>query len=127
MKRIINRWSFVVVLAAASFTVPCAWAQDAAAGKAVFQSQCSICHSVQKGRNMTGPSLYGVVGRKAGTESGFYYSAGNRNPALVWDAATLERYLANPRSVVPDTTMGYPGLPDAKKRADLIAYLGTLH
>lgn len=127
MKRIVNRWSFVAMMAAASFTVPCARAQDAAAGRAIFQSQCSICHSVQKGRNMVGPSLFGVVGRKAGTEPGFYYSAGNRNPALVWDAATLDRYLANPRALVPDTTMGYPGLPDAKKRADLIAYLETLH
>lgn len=127
MNRVINRWSFVVMLAAASFAVPSARAQDAAAGKAIFQSQCSICHAVQKGRNMIGPSLFGVVGRKAGTEPGFYYSAGNRNPAIVWDAATLDRYLANPHSVVSDTTMSYPGLPDAQKRANLIAYLGTLH
>jgi cytochrome c len=102
-------------------------AQDAAAGKAVFQSQCSICHSVQPGRNMIGPGLFGVVGRPAGKEPGFHYSTANRDSGLTWDAATLDRYLTSPSTVVPHTIMTYAGLKDAKKRADLIAYLSTLH
>ena len=115
-----------VVSGAWSFTAT-ASAQDAAAGTAVFKSQCSICHSPQAGRNMTGPSLFGVVGRPAGKEAGFHYSPANRDSGLTWDTATLDRYLTNPREVVPHTIMGYGGLKDATKRADLIAYLATLH
>jgi cytochrome c len=102
-------------------------ARAASPGQAAFQSQCSICHSVTAGQNMIGPSLFGVVGRKSGTEPGFHYSAANKADGLVWDAPTLERYLASPATVVPHTTMTYAGLADAQKRADLIAYLSTLH
>jgi cytochrome c2 len=104
-----------------------AQAADAVAGQAVFKSQCSICHSVQAGRNQVGPSLAGIVGRKAGQEPNFHYSPANKNSGLTWDAATLDRYLTSPKDVVPHTTMTYGGLKDAAKRADLIAYLATLH
>src|SRR5271157_78414 len=60
-------------------------AAEAAAGKAVFKSQCSICHSAQQGRNQVGPSLFGVVGRRTGQAPGFYYSAANKNSGLAWD------------------------------------------
>ena len=76
---------------------------------------------------MVGPSLAGVVGRPAGQVAGFHYSAANKGSALVWDTATLDRYLTSPKDVVPHTIMTYAGLKDAKKRADLIAYLSTLH
>jgi cytochrome c len=102
-------------------------AADAVAGQAVFKSQCGICHSVQAGRNMVGPSLAGIVGRKAGQEPSFHYSAANKSSGLTWDEATLDRYLTSPKDVVPHTIMTYGGLKDAGKRADLIAYLSTLH
>src|SRR5580700_11244020 len=101
-------------------------ADDAAAGAAVFKSQCGICHSPLAGRNLTGPSLFDIVGRAAGKVPGFHYSAANRDSGLTWDAATLDRYLTSPGTVVPHTIMTYPGLKDAAKRADLIAYLSTL-
>jgi cytochrome c len=104
-----------------------ATAQDAAAGATVFKSQCGICHSPQAGRNLVGPSLFDVVGRPAGKVAGFHYSPANRDSGLTWDAATLDRYLTSPGTVIPHTTMTYAGLKDAKKRADLIAYLATLH
>jgi len=117
----------------ATFVAGIAWssvdrasAQDAAAGAAVFKSQCGICHSAQAGRNMIGPALFGVVGRPAGKVPGFHYSPANRDSGLTWDAATLDRYLTSPATVVPHTIMTYAGLKDAKKRADLIAYLSTL-
>lgn len=117
-----------ILLAAASLLgVRHASAQDAAAGQQVFKSQCSICHSATAGRNMTGPSLADVVGRHAGSVPGFHYSAANKASGEVWDVATLDKYLTSPRQVVPGTTMTYTGEKDAKKRADLIAYLGTLH
>jgi cytochrome c2 len=103
-----------------------AHAQDAAEGERVFKSQCSICHSPQAGRNIIGPSLSGVVGRHSGMIANFRYSSANRASGLVWNPATLDRYLAAPGQVVPGTLMTYPGLPDAHKRSDLIAYLATL-
>ena len=99
---------------------------DPAAGKTVFNSVCSICHSVQPGKNMVGPSLFGIVGRKTGSVPGFHYSPANQNANLTWDQATLDKYLQSPRTVIPGTLMTYGGLKDDAKRADLIAYLATL-
>ena len=101
-------------------------AADPAAGKTVFNSVCSICHSVQPGKNMVGPSLFGIVGRKTGSVPGFHYSPANQNANLTWDQATLDKYLQSPRTVIPGTLMTYGGLKDDARRADLIAYLATL-
>jgi cytochrome c len=103
-----------------------AWAGDPAAGQAVFKSTCAICHSPQQGKNLVGPSLFGVVGRKTGTIQGFKYSVGNQNANLTWDDATLDKYLESPKTIVPGTTMTYAGLKDPTKRSDLIAYLDTV-
>ena len=103
-----------------------AQAADPASGKTVFQSTCSICHSVQSGQNKVGPSLFGVVGRKTGSVAGYTYSPPNIAANLTWDEATLERYLEAPRTIIPGTKMTYGGLKDPTKRADLIAYLATL-
>ena len=103
-----------------------AWAGDAGAGKSVFSSSCSICHSVQPGQNKIGPSLSGLVGRKTGVVAGYSYSPANEAANLTWDDATLDKYLESPRVVIPATKMTYAGVKDAGKRADLIAYLDTL-
>ena len=79
------------------------------------------------GRNGVGPTLFGVVGRSAGSVPGFQYTADHKKLGVTWDAATLDKYLTNPRAMVPDTTMIYAGLKDDSKRADLISYLETLH
>jgi cytochrome c len=122
-KNLIFCWLLVSALA---FTSGQAMAGDADDGQKVFKSQCTACHSNQQGKNIVGPSLYGVVGRKAGQIPGFHYSEANRSSGLTWDAATLDRYLTSPRGVVPGTLMTYPGLKDDAKRADLISYLATL-
>jgi cytochrome c len=116
--RIVFAWIFGITGAA--------YAQDAAAGARVFRSQCSICHSPQPGRNIIGPSLFGVVGRHSGIIPNFHYSTANQASGLVWNPPTLDRYLAAPREVVPGTLMTYPGLKDTNERGDLIAYLATL-
>ena len=95
---------------------------DAAAGKAVF-AQCRTCHTTEEGKNMTGPSLHNVVGREAGTVAGFNYSDANKNSGITWTEQKLFQYLEKPQRVIPGTKMIFPGLPDAQKRADVIAYL----
>ncbi len=112
-----------------------AWAQtapvgDAARGRAYFQVSCAICHSDTLGPDNTvihkqGPSLVGVVGRSAASNPHFNYSAALRQSGLVWDEATLYRFLANPMVAVPGTAMPMP-VPDDASRADVIAYLATL-
>jgi cytochrome c len=101
-------------------------AGDAEAGKQAFRSICSLCHDTAEGRNRVGPSLFGVVGRKTGSVPGYSYSDANKNSGIVWTVAVLDRYLVAPQVVVPGTKMGYPGMKDDQKRADLIAYLETL-
>lgn len=112
----------LLVLAGAS--VP--QSQEARAGRVVFQSNCAICHTVQPNRSLIGPSLFGVVNRPAGQLAGFHYSEANKRSGLVWDPATLDRYLAAPRQVVPGTRMTFPGLKDPSQRAEVIAFLETL-
>lgn len=104
-----------------------AFGQDAEAGARLFKADCSVCHTVQPNRNLVGPSLFGVVNRPAGSVVTFHYSTANRSSGLVWDPATLDRYLTAPRQVVPGTLMTFTGLKDAKQRSDVIAYLQTLH
>src|SRR5271169_1910409 len=104
-----------------------ALAADPAAGEKIFKAQCGICHAVAAGENRIGPTLFGVVGRPAGSVPGFNYTADHKKLGITWDAATLDKYLANPRAMVPDTTMIYAGLKEDAKRADLIAFLETLH
>ena len=104
-----------------------ALAADPAAGQKIFQTQCGICHAVEPGQNRIGPTLFGVVRRRSGSVPGFNYTADHKKLDVTWDAATLDKYLANPRAMVPDTSMIYAGLKNDAKRADLVAYLATLH
>ncbi|MDB5448865.1 MAG: cytochrome c, class [Phenylobacterium sp.] len=99
-------------------------AGDPVHGKALF-AQCAGCHSVVAGQNLLGPSLAGVVGRGAASVAGFHYSPAMQASHLVWTRENLDRYLASPATVVSGTSMAFPGVPNARDRADLIAYLGT--
>lgn len=116
------------LLAALTMASPPARAGDATAGKDVFLSECSKCHSVEKGRNKKGPSLYGVVGRPSGSVPDYHYSDAMKNVNWVWTADKLRSYLAQPaKQAVPGAKMKYDGLPDTKQLDDLISYLSTLH
>jgi cytochrome c len=103
-----------------------ALAGDPTAGKAVFQSNCVVCHANRAGDNKIGPTLFGVVGRKTGSVPEYTYSPANIGANITWTDAELDAYLAAPRAVIPGTKMAYAGVKDATKRADLIAYLDTL-
>jgi cytochrome c len=96
-------------------------APDAAAPGASFQ-QCAICHSVD-GRNGTGPTLKGIIGRRSGTVPGFRYSRAMKGAAIVWDEASLDRYLADPQGLIPGNIMPFSGIAEGPVRAGIIAYL----
>jgi cytochrome c len=92
-------------------------------GDRLFRNSCGICHTIQPGQKRVGPSLAGVVGRKAGTVQGFNYSDANKHSDVVWDEAQLDQYLNDPKEFMPGTKMMYPGMKDPEKRKALIAYL----
>ena len=98
------------------------FAQDAAAGERAFRTRCATCHSVEPGQNRAGPSLAGVIGRKAGSVEGARYSQALRDSGVTWDAQSLDGFLADPRGTVPGTSMTVR-LTDATQRAAIIAYL----
>ena len=109
---------------------PAPQAGDPDRGKTFFQLNCAICHATSLGpRNVVfagqGPSLVGVVGRRAASVSNFSYSKALGQSGLVWDTATMDRFLAAPMTAVPGTTM-LISVPGAEDRRNLIAFLSTL-
>jgi glucose/arabinose dehydrogenase/cytochrome c2 len=111
-----------IVLAALVCATP-ALGADANAGKNTFRQQCALCHSAQPGDNggAQGPNLDGVFGRKAGSSSAFSYTKALQDSNLTWDAATLDRFLASPTTVVPGSAM-VVAIPKDEDRANVIAY-----
>jgi cytochrome c len=95
-------------------------AGDAEAGRALYQARCTACHSLDF--NGAGPAHRGVFGRAAARAPGYAYSDALKASGLVWNEDTLDRWLADPEKVAPGQRMGV-GVPDAKDRSDLIAYL----
>jgi len=102
---------------------PAAAAGDAAAGEKVF-NKCKICHRIGEGaKNMVGPELNGLDGRKSGSVEGFSYSDANKNSGIVWNEAVFSEYITDPKKKVPGTKMVFAGLPNEKERNDLWAYI----
>jgi cytochrome c len=99
---------------------------DPIAGKAIFQRICQNCHSSEIGVNKVGPSLWNVVGRQPATVPDFQYSEAMKFNKAVWSVSSLDAYLADPRGDVHGVKMFFRGLPEAKDRGDVIAYLQTL-
>ncbi|NNE80875.1 MAG: cytochrome c family protein [Silicimonas sp.] len=95
---------------------------DAAAGEKLFR-QCKACHSIEDGKNGTGPSLYSIVDRAVGAEDGYKYSGNLVAVADTWTPENLNGFIENPKSFAPGTKMTYKGLPDVEDRANLIAWL----
>ncbi|HEX8469743.1 MAG TPA: cytochrome c family protein, partial [Brevundimonas sp.] len=94
-------------------------------GARIF-ARCRACHSVTpNGPNMTGPNLYGVIGRVAGTHPGFNYSKPLKAAGFTWDDDRIDHWLTNPRTFLPGNRMSFPGLPNAEDRRDVIAFLSV--
>jgi cytochrome c len=96
---------------------------DLSNGQSKF-ALCRSCHTATEGGpDMTGPNLYGVFGRKAGSKPGYSYSDALKNAGFAWDEQQLDKWLTSPREFLPGTKMTFLGLKDPKDRIDLIAYL----
>jgi cytochrome c len=100
---------------------------QAADPQMAFNNACRTCHSMKEGDNRLGPSLAGVVGRKAGTLPGYAYSPSMQNSGVTWDEATLDRFIANPDQVVGGNKMKpFTSISDETQRKDIIAFLKSI-
>jgi len=118
-------WAGTAAAIVVGFLTTQAFAQagNAARGERVFNQQCKTCHSLEEGPSLTGPTLHGMFGRKAGTAAGFEFSPEMIKSGIVWDETTLAEYSRDPKAKVPDTKMVFNGIKQAGQLDDLVAYL----
>jgi len=115
-------YRFMAIAAAMAMPLP-ATAQDATRGKMVFE-QCAACHSFDPTQNNVGPHLKGLFGRKSASVEDFTYSPALRRANITWTPELLDDFLKAPQEgPFRANRMPFSGMPDAKERADLIAYL----
>lgn len=118
-----SKFGIAVLFAIASLSPALAEQGDAARGQRDFRA-CASCHSLEPGRNMTGPSLADLWGRKAGSLPSFdRYSDALKASGITWDDRALNQWLTDPQGMVPDNQMPFEGIKDAGARADLLAFL----
>lgn len=117
---------FCILIAGLFLMVP-AHAADLNRGTKIFQEECAECHSVKEGKNKKGPSMWLVGSRKAASIAEFNYSESMKESGITWTADKIDAYISHPKQVIPAGKMKYDGLESAADRADVIAYLLTLH
>jgi cytochrome c len=121
MRRLVFGAVVVAALSVAMSTI--APAADVENGKSIW-NKCRACHQVgENAKNMVGPELNGLFGRKSGSVEGYNYSEANKHSGIVWDEATFREYIKNPKAKIPNTKMVFAGLNDEQDIDDLIAYL----
>lgn len=97
---------------------------DVEEGQLAFNNHCRQCHTMDEGDHRLGPSLHDIVGREAGSASGYGFSSAMAKADIVWDEETLDRYIENPDAVVPGNNMKpYSGITSAEERSKIIAHL----
>jgi cytochrome c len=116
MRILLALLAFAFVTPANAQTAP----GDPARGASVYEQRCSGCHSLDA--NRVGPAHRGVHGRRAGAAPNFAYSDAVRRSGIVWNDATLDRWLTNPQALIPGQRMNFR-IADPRERADVIAYL----
>lgn len=100
---------------------------DTDAGQKLFRRKCKACHTFEKGgKNLTGPNLWGVIGRERGSIDGFRYSVAMKNTGGTWTADEIKSFIAGPRSYLPDTKMTFAGLKKESDRDDIVTFLKSL-
>lgn len=99
---------------------------DIKAGQQAYERDCAKCHRLQAGKNEKGPQLMRVYGAKAALLADYHYSEGMKNSQLIWTADNLDKLIANPKQLVPNTRMKTDPISDSQKRQNIIAYLSSL-
>src|SRR5882672_6235272 len=124
LKHVIDFIFKSLLLSACGLLASVVFAQgDARNGAKAFRN-CAACHSLEAGRNLTGPSLANLFGRKAGTVENFLrYSDALKHSNVEWNEKTLDAWLRSPAKFIPGNDMAFPGIQDAQTRRDLIAFL----
>ncbi len=107
-------------------TLPLYIEGDADNGALIYQDACGQCHQLNPGLNKKGPQLMNIYGAPAAELADYTYSEGLKGSDWVWDAQTLDTYIADAEKAMPDSKMLSDPMPDSKERADVIAYLSTL-
>ena len=122
-----TNYLFASLVLAGSFAAP-AFAEDASvvAGEAFFHQRCQTCHNPEADKKTFGPSLIGVVGRKAGTIEGFPYSDVLKTSGIVWTEAMLHAWMEDNDKMLPGTRMRHIGVTDVAEQEMIIAYLKAL-
>jgi cytochrome c len=137
----VNKYQLAAMLAATLFlsacertppdyrtpvTLPLYTVGDADNGAIIYQDACGQCHQLNPGLNKKGPQLMNIYGAPAAKLTDYTYSEGLAASGWVWDAETLDTYIADAEKAMPDSKMLSDPMPDAKERTDVIAYLSTL-
>lgn len=128
MRRVARGWWLGVSGTVVAFVVapaPPVRAADPDKGKAVFE-QCAACHSLGEAGDFDGPTLKGVIGRTAGALEDYRYSAAMKRSGVTWDAAALDKYIADPQAFIPGNRMAFAGIGDRTQREDLIEYIASV-
>jgi cytochrome c len=114
----------LVCVAMAQMPLPAAKPPD---GATLFKQQCGTCHTTSRAEPVRqGPSLDGVIGRRAGSVENFHYSPGFAKADFSWDEARLDAWLTSPQEVIPGAVMAYrQAKPEV--RTAIITYLKELH
>lgn len=120
----LRRLAMLSILAAGLSAAPALALADPHPGEALFKQRCGACHALEAAPGKLGPPLKGVAGRKAGAVPGYAYSPAMKKAAFAWTPAQLDKFLKAPGQTVPGTKMMI-GLPDAKQRSAVVAYLAA--
>ena len=117
-----------IIFSALAFIATIAAARaDTADPQMIFNNACRTCHSMKEGDDRLGPSLAGVVGRKAGSLPGYPYSSSMQNSGVTWDEATLDKFIADPDQVVGGNKMKpFTGIADSGQRKEIIGFLKSI-
>ena len=117
-------WTIAIAGAMGTNASAFAQSQNDQRGQRAFGASCATCHSLEPNRNMTGPSLAELWNRRAGTLQSFErYSDELKSSRIIWDDKSLDEWVKNPQQLIPGNHMTFPGIKDARARADLIAFL----
>jgi cytochrome c len=119
--------AFSTLALLASFAPAFAAQEESDDGQVAYNNACRTCHSFKEGDNRLGPTLHGIIGRKAGSVEGFAFSPAMKGSNITWDEGTLDKFIANPDNVVNGHAMKpFGGIADASERSKIVDYLKSL-